>query len=229
MPLRNIARAPAASIDGAAGVIAAANRPGLAPQLDEMFAARKQVFVDALKWDLKVTDGKYDIDEYDHEDTIYLMVQDGITGGHLGSVRLLPTDGPHLLGDKFAYLCADGVPRGPDIHEITRMVTRPGLPRAAAERVREQLSVAIVEFALARGIRHFTMMTHMAFLAGVIAVGWDCEPLGLPHAMDGVEVAALKISVDAATLARLRRQWNFVAPVLRLDLPESALAVQGRF
>ncbi len=201
------------------------NRDAFAGPLHTMHADRKTVFIDQLKWDLAVTDDALDIDEYDTENTLYLMVQDDVTGGHLGSVRLLATTGPHLLADKFAHLCADGVPRAADTYEITRLVTRPGLPRDAAERVREQLCVAIVEFALARDITAFTMMTHMAFLSAVIAVGWDCEPLGMPHDLDGVPVAALRITIDAATLVRLQEQWNFVAPVLRLDLSESALVV----
>ncbi|MBC7520880.1 MAG: autoinducer synthase [Sandarakinorhabdus sp.] len=190
----------------------------------EMHAARKQVFVDQLKWDLATTDGLYEIDEYDHENTLYLIVADTLSGGHLGSVRLLPTDGPHLLGDKFACLCADGVPRGADIYEITRLVTRPGLSRDEARQVRQMLAVAILEFALAHQVRHFTMMTHMVFLSSVIAFGWDCEPLGMPQEMDGVAVAALRIDVDAAMLARLRQQTNLVDPVLAIDLTESALA-----
>ncbi len=189
----------------------------------EMHAARKQVFIDQLRWDLPVSDGAYEIDEYDRDDTIYLIVVDAGGAGHLGSVRLLPTDGPHLLGDKFARLCADGVPRGPDIFEITRLVTRPGLSRAEATRVRQLLSLAIIEFALAHKVRHFTMMTHMAYLASVIAVGWDCEPLGMPEEMDGVAVAALRIDVDAATLARLQGQWNLVGPALAFDYTESAV------
>ena len=47
----------------------------------EMHAARKQVFVDQLKWDLATTDGLYEIDEYDHENTLYLIVADALTGG----------------------------------------------------------------------------------------------------------------------------------------------------
>jgi N-acyl-L-homoserine lactone synthetase len=112
------------------------NRDSFAGPLRTMHADRKTVFVDQLKWDLAVTDNLFEIDEYDTEGTIYLMVQDQATGGHLGSVRLLPSDGPHLLADKFAHLCEAGVPRGPDTCEITRMVTHPGLPRDAAERVR---------------------------------------------------------------------------------------------
>lgn len=189
----------------------------------EMFAARKQVFIDGLKWELKATDGLYEIDEYDHEDTIYLIVVDAGTGEHLGSVRLLPSLGPHLLADKFAALCSGGVPRGADIYEITRMVMAPTLAREAATRVRDRLAIAILEYALAHGVRHYTMMTHMAFLSAVVATGWDCEPLGMPLEMDGVAVAALRIDVDAPTLARLRVKLDLVDPVLEIDLTESAL------
>ncbi len=206
-----------------ATLVNAANRAAFEGPIREMHAARKQVFVDQLRWSLPVTDDTYEIDEYDTEDAVYLIVQDAGTGGHLGSVRLLPTSGAHLLGDKFDALCEGGAPRGADTWEITRMVTRPGLPRAAAERVREQLSVALIEYGLASGIVRYTMMTHTAFLSAVLAVGWDCEPLGLPVQMDGVAVGALAINVDTATLGRLRDKWSFGGPVLRLDLSHPAI------
>lgn len=207
-----------------ARIINRSNRDAFEAQRLEMYAARKQVFIDALKWDLATTDGLYEIDEYDHENTVYLIVADAKSGSHLGSVRLLPTDGPHLLGDKFASLCADGVPRSADVYEITRLVTRPGLSRDEAKQVRQRLAVAVFEYALANDVKHFTMMTHMVFLSAVVALGWDCEPLGMPQVMDGVEVAALRIDVDAASLGRLRAHTNMVDPVLMIDLTESALA-----
>ena len=207
-----------------ATVINELNRHRFAVPLREMHADRKTVFVDQLKWQLPVVDDAYEIDDYDRDDTIYLVVQDAATGGHLGSVRLLPTAGPHLLGDKFAFLCDGGVaPSGDDIFEITRMVTRPGLTRDVAQRVREQLSVAIVEFALQSGISRYTMMTHMAFLSAVLAVGWDCEPLGLPATVDGDQIGALLLTITPATLILLRDKWNFAGPVLRPDDKESAL------
>ncbi len=207
-----------------ATVINQFNRDRFAEPLREMYGDRKTVFIDQLKWNLPVVDDAYEIDDYDTEDTIYLIVRDEATGGHLGSVRLLPTAAPHLLGDKFAFLCDGGVaPHGSDIYEITRMVTRPGLPRGAAERVREQLSVALVEYALQSGITRYTMMTHMAFLSAVLAVGWDCEPLGMPVAIDGEQVGALLLTITPETLGLLRDKWNFVGPVLRLDDSISAL------
>lgn len=202
--------------------IGADNRAHHTAELDAMHRDRKTVFIDQLKWDLPVTDTLYEIDEYDRDDTLYLLVPDPHSPGHLGSVRLLASTTPHLLADKFASLCAEGVPRGPQIFEITRMVIRPGLSRAEGLRVRQHLSIAILEYALENGISRYTMMTHMAFLSSVIAVGWDCEPLGLPETHDGVAIAALSITVDRASLTRLRQQYDIPAPVLRGS--ESALA-----
>ncbi|HPU16069.1 MAG TPA: acyl-homoserine-lactone synthase [Polymorphobacter sp.] len=207
-----------------ATVVTHSNRRSHAACLAGMHADRKRVFVDTLHWELPVVDGCYEIDEYDTDDAIYLIVQDAARGDHLGSVRIVPTTGPHLLGDKFAFLCEGPVPTGLDVWEITRLCTAPGLPRATAARVREQLALALVEYALVAGIGRYTMMTHMALLAGVLATGWDCEPLGLPADVNGDMVGALLVTINPATLAKLRSQWSFSQPVLRLDLNESKLA-----
>jgi N-acyl-L-homoserine lactone synthetase len=64
----------------------------------------------------------------------------------------------------------------------------------------------------------------MAFLSAVLATGWDCEPLGLPADVDGEPTGALLVTITPDTLTRLRTQWHFTQPVLRLDLTESKLA-----
>src|SRR3546814_5073717 len=61
-----------------------------------MFAARKSVFVDLLKWDVPVLEGRYEIDQFDDEYARYLILADR-GDGHLGSARLLPTMRPHIL------------------------------------------------------------------------------------------------------------------------------------
>lgn len=207
-----------------ATVVTHSNRRSHAACLAGMHADRKRVFVDTLHWDLPVVDGRYEMDEYDTDEAIYLVVQAPLSGDHLGSVRIVPTTGAHLLGDKFAFLCDGPVPTGADVWEITRLCTAPGLPRETASRVRQQLALALVEFALIGGISRYTMMTHMALLAGVLATGWDCEPLGLPADVGGEMVGALQVMIDPSTLTRLRSQWNVRQPVLRLDLGESKLA-----
>ena len=179
-----------------------------------MLKDRKIVLMDRLGWDLQSPDGLHEIDEYDGDDTLYLIVHQPGTGRHLGSVRLLPSTGPHLLGDKFPHLCAEAVPKGHDVCEITRLVTAPGLPRAEALQVRRQISIALFEHALAAGITRYTMVTHLPWLPSLLSIGWDAEPLGLPHGEGVNAVAALQILVNETTLQRLRSAWAMAQPVL---------------
>ena len=187
------------------------------PIASAMLRDRKTVLMDRLGWDLESPDGLHEIDTYDGDDTLYLVVHQAETGRHLGSVRLLPSTGPHLLGDVFPHLCVDGVPVGPDVCEITRLVTAPGLNRTEALQVRRQLSIALFEHALAHGITRYTMVTHMPWLPSLLSIGWDAEPLGLPHGDGADAVAALQILVNAATLARLRSAWDMPGVMLGPD------------
>ena len=86
----------------------AAQQEPLAPDaaaLRAMYAARKQVFVDLLKWDLPVLAGAYEIDQFDNHDAEYLILLDQEDGRHRASARLLQTDRPHILADLYPVLC----------------------------------------------------------------------------------------------------------------------------
>lgn len=75
-------------------------RPLEHPVLRRMFAARKEVFVDLLRWNVPVVDDRFELDQFDDGDARYLVVTDA-AGGHRASARLLPTTRPHLLGTLF--------------------------------------------------------------------------------------------------------------------------------
>ena len=92
--------------------------------LRAMFAARKHVFVDLLKWDVPVLAGQYEVDQFDGPDATYLVLS-GPDGAHLGSARLLLTERPHILDTLFPGLCETAIPRGPAIREITSKVLTP--------------------------------------------------------------------------------------------------------
>mgnify|MGYP001610745550 CR=1 FL=1 len=85
--------------------------------LHAMFVARKRVFVDLLKWDIPVLDGRFEIDQFDDAHATYLVLADR-DGAHLGSARLLQTARPHILGDLFPGLCEGAPPRGDDIFGV---------------------------------------------------------------------------------------------------------------
>src|SRR5438034_9422080 len=83
-----------------------------------MFQARKEVFIDLLKWDLPVLNGQFELDQFDDRDASYLILVDE-QGAHRASTRLLRTEGPHLLGTIYPALCTGAVPAGPGVREIT--------------------------------------------------------------------------------------------------------------
>lgn len=181
------------------------------PLATAMHRARKQVFIDTLGWPLACPDGEREIDRYDGPGTLYLIAADS-TGSHLGSLRLLPSTGPHLLGDLFPGLCANGVPRAAGTWEISRLVTQPGLSPAAALTVRRHLALALLEHGLATGIDRLTMVTHLQWLPSLLAIGWDAAPLGPPQADAHGSIAALEIRVTAAARAALAAEWGIPGP-----------------
>jgi N-acyl-L-homoserine lactone synthetase len=176
--------------------------PARDPLLQAMFEARKQIFVDLLKWDVPVLDGRFEIDQFDDEHAVYLIVADS-AGQHLGSARLLPTTRPHILNSLFPSLCAGEPPRGPDCFEITRFCL--GRNQNARERLqtRNRLVSAIARYALENHIATYTGVAELGWLQQILAFGWRCWPLGLPRLIDGRTLGALRIDIDHETPAML--------------------------
>ena len=192
-----------------------------APVLRAMHCARKQVFVDLLRWPIP-HDGIEERDEFDNEDAVYLVVRDPATGDHLASARLLRTDRRHILGNLFPQLCEGPVPCGPDVREITRFCLAPGIGRDARFVARAQLVRSFVEYALLSSIRAFTGVAHMAWLSQILAAGWDVRPLGLPVLIDGELLGGLEIRITSRTLHQLVPDWRCdPAPqrIVEFDLP----------
>lgn len=180
------------------------DRADAAPVLREMFAARKEVFVDLLGWDLPVLAGRYELDQFDDEHARYLIVADG-AGSHLASARLLPTTRPHLLDTLFADLCAGPVPTGPSTFEITRFCLGRRLGAAPRRQARDELVAALADYALAHDITTYTGVAEVGWLRQILAFGWDGRALGPPRRLGGMTLGALRIDIGADTPARLAR------------------------
>lgn len=170
--------------------------------LRRMFAARKSVFVDLLKWDVPVRDGTYEVDQFDDEHALYLVLTDP-AGTHLGSARLLPTTRPHILDSLYAGLCSDPPPKASGTFEITRFCLDRRLRAMERRTVRDTLVTALVDHALAGGIHTYTAIAEMGWFQQILAFGWRCRPLGLPQRIDSKVIAALSIEITPDTPALL--------------------------
>jgi acyl-homoserine lactone synthase len=179
-----------------------------------MHCDRKRIFYDALGWKIPVAAGIFEIDQFDNDDAVYLLDLEPGTDRHLGSARLLPTEGPHILGSLFSALCHDGVPRGPHIWEITRFCAAPRLRKIETLQTRHRMGVAFAEFALRHGIRHFTCVAELPWIRKLQEIGWRSSLLGEPRQVDGEQLAALLIEILPETLIEFRLRTGHREPVL---------------
>lgn len=180
-----------------------------------MFADRKALFVDFFGWDVPVIDGRYEIDQFDTPEALYIIAADD-SGGHAASLRLLPTTRPHMLGTIFADMCPLGVPQCERTWESTRLC----LPRrhGAGRRreLRNLLISAMVDVALERGIERYTGVLPEGFRKEVLAMGWKAEPLGPAAHMPGGAVGAFLVHIEPDTPRRLCWSQTYVRAELDL-------------
>jgi acyl-homoserine lactone synthase len=178
-----------------------------------MFEERKRVFIDLLGWDIPVLAGRYEIDQFDDDEAIYLVVTD-TAGQHCGSARLLRTDRPHILDSIFPELSASVVPSGPDVREITRFCLARRLRASERRTVRNHLISALVDYALSAGIATYTGVAEQGWFEQIMTFGWDCSALG--RSIDGL--GAMRIDITATTPDALRTSGIYAdAPLLSLD------------
>lgn len=193
--------------------------------LRAMFAARKRVFIDLLRWELPALDGQFEIDAYDNENAHYLILVDR-DGKHLASARLLPTLCPHILGDLFPHLSADPVPSAANVLEITRFCLDRSLRAADRRVVRNQLISGLVDYALAEGVERYTGVAEIGWLQQILSFGWACRPLGVPVEENGSVLGALEIRITPDTPAKLHAAgiWS---PVPTLGRERRAVGAIG--
>jgi N-acyl-L-homoserine lactone synthetase len=200
-----------------ARLVDAANKSEHQALLAAMFRDRKTVFVDQLGWKLSVLDG-LEQDGFDRSGAEYLILRDPGSADHLGSLRLLRTDRPHILDTLFPELCEGPIPKGPAVREISRLCLSPRFPRAFAADYRAHLATALVEFALLRGVCTYTGVVTAAGLPPLLSRGWACQPLGIPRRYGEEMLVAVRIDIDGHTIAQLRRTGNYRANALDCPL-----------
>lgn len=200
-------------------LIDADNRSLFGADVLEMHRQRKAVFVDRLGWKVPVV-SDMEIDDYDREDTMYLLAKPQRGGAVQASVRLLPTTHPHLMSELFAGACSSAVPRGPTIWEASRFCTTPKLKdRSTRVGLLWEIICGVMETALLFGVDEITFVASSALLPLALHCGWEARILG-PTMRDGDdEITAVAASITVEGLRRVRRRLGISAPVTRFHAP----------
>lgn len=179
-----------------------ANRYSERRALRTMFEARKQVFVDLLGWDLPVLAERFEVDQFDDGEAVYLIVTDE-ESRHLASARLLDTTRPALLDGLYPDLVEGEVPCGPHIREITRFCLSRGVGAATRRTARDTLLVGLADYALENGIASYTGVAELSWFNQIATFGWDCVALGSSRVHEARALVALQIGIDGTTIGKL--------------------------
>ena len=192
-------------------IITKYNRHKYKHQLDQMYRQRYEVFVDQLKWHLPQAKNGLEIDEFDTEDTIYLISRDD-QGNVQGSKRLIPTLKPHLMSEVFPHLISGDVLRGPHIWESSRSCIS---PKCRDTGIIGELFLAMVEVGLLLSIEKITFVCNMKFYPTILHAGWGIAPLGVPQTDDnGEDHIAACLTINSISLQNMRRNYQVCQTML---------------
>lgn len=181
---------------------------------EKMYRQRFDIYVKRRKWKgLKPFDG-LEKDDYDTPSAVYLLVMDD-SDDILAALRLLPTVGPHILGDLFPHLAAGGVPASPEVLELTRFYVAPfKTSKSVRDWLIGVLCAGLIEYCLASGIARITSVIDTFLLKLMLSMEWKVRPLGLPQRYPEGEAVAVSIDMTPAILASTRRTKLVSGPVL---------------
>ena len=168
---------------------------------------RHRIFVEQLGWRLPCADDQYERDQYDRDDTVYVVAHDE-SGAICGCARLLPTSRPYLLQELFPSLLADGMtpPRTEHVWELSRFAASTSDAafgeEAGAWAVGPMLA-SVVECAVKLGARQLIGVTFLSMERPFRRIGVHAHRAGPAQRIDGRMVVACWIDLDLQTLAAL--------------------------
>lgn len=173
----------------------------------QMFRGRAAVFRDRLRWPVDVRNG-LEIDDYDREaNPTYLVATDGAESV-VGSLRILPTTGPTMLGKEFAGMFPDlWEIRSPTIWECTRFCVHSASStrrRATDFRTSSELLISLCEFAKARHIEHIVGVYQQRMTSVYRRIGWSPVPLTISKQGESTVVGMWAVSPEAVAAMKRR-------------------------
>ncbi|MEM6833031.1 MAG: acyl-homoserine-lactone synthase [Pseudomonadota bacterium] len=176
--------------------------------LDDMFRMRYRIVVEKWGWDIPGIEPGYDKDQFDTDDTIYIVETDQSREKAVACTRLNPTTKPHMFSELWAPQCnLQPYPTGDAIYECSRYIS----DRAAFETKQDEFlavlrtGVGLTEYCLEAGVERLTWLTREKLYNVAIAV-WETEPLGRPwhHEVDNDTYIPATSKIDITALTKQR-------------------------
>jgi len=190
--------------------------------LDSMFRARKRLFNDLLCRDVHLNERGWEIDGYDGDEALYIILSTA-QGAHIASLRLLSGTGKTELGDVFSAVLDGTRIDGPSVWECSRLVVDSPDPDAS-HRAMTRLLLALWETAHHAKIRCITGAFEAPTIAALAHAGWVPELI----AQSGEQQAAVYLGyweVEQAKADAIRKAGDLRGPSLDADARRIAAAL----
>lgn len=200
-------------------LVQGANAADFPDEIDSMFRARAAVFHDRLGWEVQVVDGR-EIDEFDHENPLYLLSIDEHTRTVAGSMRLMPTTGPNMLRDRFGPFFDEPIDiESPLIWECTRYCLHPSsfgreVSNTGAMRTTWELAIGLCEVTLHAGIAQIQGVYDAAMARTYRRTRWTPVPIAKSSRLGSDVVFVGLWDVSEQVLHRMRQASGIAASIL---------------
>ena len=156
-------------------------RGAYAEFLDAMFRMRYDVVVGQWGWQIPGIEPGYDKDQFDTDETVYLLCLDEHRQSVLGCCRFNPTTRPYMISSLWLDACdLQEPPQSPDAWETSRFVVSNKIgSKEEYLDVMWRLGVGLTEYCLQAGIERIVWYTEPPFYNTINSI-MEVEPLGRP-------------------------------------------------
>ena len=151
-------------------------------RLDQMFHLRHDVCIEQWGWKVPNQKPGIDQDDFDTDQTIYLMYIDQTRDDVIGCCRLNPTTGPYMVSELWTEQCdLKPPPNDPKIWESSRFcISRRLSSKEEYMEIMWRMCAGVCEYCVASGIDAITWYTAPAFYQTINSL-MPVEPLGQPY------------------------------------------------
>lgn len=163
---------------------------------ESLLRFRHDIFVAKLGWNIPGAVEEMDIDEFDRDDTVYIIVKN-TNHRIVGCARLLPTTAPYLLSKYFDRLLHAPAPVDERVWELSRFAASPAHDGPeAAQSIGRHLLLATLRYAADLGIERIVGVTFSSVERLFRQSGACVHAAGAAEYIDGRKVVACNMDVQ---------------------------------
>lgn len=201
-----------------------AGQSGKAKSIIEMHKVRKLIFKDRMGWDIDISDGELEIDDYDLPETVYILSRDEV-GRIAGVWRMLPTTSPSMIRNIWPeFLKTLPIKIGNDTWELSRFGVHTYNDSAKhhmnnVSKITAELIVGLLKICTMTGIENVYTMYNHQIARSVGRIGFAAEEISDEMLVCGIPSVMGRVKTDINALKKVQSITGIDFDLSYEDLP----------